>query len=68
MFRLRKILNPPAVDNSKLAKTARCDIDFVGTPDTGMSKAQTVFFIGLIVLLCGVGIVYANAKPIEVES
>ena len=33
--------------------------------DTGMSKAQTIYFIGLIVLLCGVGIVYANAKPVE---
>ena len=30
-----------------------------------MSAAQTIYFIGLIVLLCGVGIVYANAKPIE---
>ena len=40
-------------------------IDFVGTPDTGMNTAQTIYFIGLIVLLCGVGIVYANAKPVE---
>ena len=30
-----------------------------------MSTAQTIYFIGLIVLLCGVGIVYANAKPAE---
>ena len=37
----------------------------VGTPDTGMSASQTIYFIGLIVLLCGVGIVYANAKPVE---
>ena len=37
----------------------------IPTPDTGMSVAQTVYFIGLIVLLCGVGIVYANAKPVE---
>ena len=40
-------------------------IEFVGAPDTGMNTAQTIYFIGLIVLLCGVGIVYANAKPIE---
>ena len=40
-------------------------IEVIGTPDTGMSKAQTIYFIGLIVLLCGVGIVYANAKPVE---
>ena len=40
-------------------------VEFVGTPDTGMNKAQTIYFIGLIVLLCGVGIVYANAKPVQ---
>lgn len=40
-------------------------IDVVGAPDTGMTTAQTIYFIGLIVLLCGVGIVYANARPAE---
>ncbi len=40
-------------------------IEVVGAPDTGMNTAQTIYFIGLIVLLCGVGIVYANAKPVE---
>ncbi len=44
---------------------ANASIDVVGAPDTGMSTAQTIYFIGLIVLLCGVGIVYANAKPAE---
>lgn len=39
--------------------------DIVGSPDTGMNAAQTIYFIGLIVLLCGVGIVYANTKPVE---
>lgn len=39
--------------------------DFSIVPDTGMNTAQTIYFIGLIVLLCGVGIVYANAKPVE---
>lgn len=34
-------------------------------PDTGMSVAQIVYFIGLIVLLTGVGIIYVNAKPAE---
>ena len=43
-------------------------IDFAATPPTGMSKAQTIYFIGLIVLLCGVGIVYANAKPAQSEE
>lgn len=32
-------------------------------PDTGMGIAQTIYFMGLILLLSGVGIVYANAKP-----
>lgn len=49
-------------------ETASLSIDFVGSPNTGMSKAQTVFFIGLVVLLCGIGIIYANAKPVEVQS
>ena len=40
-------------------------ISIVGSPDTGMNAAQTIYFIGLIVLLCGVGIVYANTKPVE---
>lgn len=39
--------------------------NIVGSPDTGMNAAQTIYFIGLIVLLCGVGIVYANTKPVE---
>ena len=33
------------------------------TPDTGMNLAQSIYFIGLVVLLCGVGIIYANVKP-----
>ena len=33
--------------------------------DTGMNVVQTIYFVGLIVLLCGIGIVYANAKPVE---
>jgi len=45
----------------------KIEAEFVGTPDTGMNTAQTIYFIGLIVLLCGVGIVYANAKPVQVK-
>lgn len=36
--------------------------------DTGMSVAQIVYFIGLIVLLTGVGIIYVNAKPAEIKQ
>ncbi|MBR2248672.1 MAG: thioester domain-containing protein [Bacilli bacterium] len=31
-------------------------------PDTGMNAAQSVYLIGLVILLCGLGIIYANAK------
>ena len=54
-----------SIDDATRIFVKGTDYDLVGTPDTGMSAAQTIYFIGLIVLLCGVGIVYANAKPIE---
>ncbi len=44
------------------------EVEFVGTDNTGMTAVQTIYFIGLIVLLCGVGIVYANAKPVQVKQ
>ncbi|MBQ3307057.1 MAG: hypothetical protein IJG68_02565 [Bacilli bacterium] len=62
---LQKVVVVTGTENYE---TANLVIDFVGTPDTGMSKSQTVFFIGLIVLLCGIGIIYANSKPVEVQS
>lgn len=37
----------------------------VTPPDTGASTSQTIYFIGLIVLLCGVGIIYANSKAVK---
>lgn len=40
-------------------------LDVVKAPDTAMSSVQTIYFIGLVVLLCGIGIIYANAKPVE---
>ena len=48
-------------------KTDQSGIQFniIGAADTGMNAAQTIYFIGLIVLLCGIGIVYANTKPVE---
>ena len=46
-------------------------IDLVYTPsvpDTSMSAAQSIYFIGLVILLCGLGIIYANAKPKTTEE
>ena len=36
-------------------------------PDTRMSVTQSVYFIGLVILLCGIGIIYANTKPSKSE-
>ncbi len=65
------IVFAPATNHQKVVGLGPVDIpsgiqfDIVGSPDTGMNAAQTIYFIGLIVLLCGVGIVYANTKPVE---
>lgn len=52
------------IRNKTLSKPLEIDLDYTpDVPDTGMGVAQTIYFIGLILLLSGVGIVYANAKP-----
>ena len=56
------------IEGNEGYESATEKVDFVGSPNTGMNQAQTIYFIGLIVLLCGVGIIYANAKPVEVEE
>lgn len=46
------------------------EIDLTYTPDvpdTGMNTTQSVYFIGLVILLCGMGIIYANARPRKSE-
>ncbi len=51
-------------------RPAEYDFELTPAPDTASksSMAQTMYFIGLIVLLCGVGIVYANAKNAKVKE
>ena len=61
---VQKIVSVMAAD---VYEDASIELEVVGTPDTGMNTAQTIYFIGLIVLLCGVGIVYANAKPVQAK-
>lgn len=52
--------------NNNINKGAEIPLNYTpSVPDTGMSTAQTVYFIGLIILLSGVGIIYANVKPEE---
>lgn len=51
---------------SNVQKGAEIPLNYTpDVPDTGLSTAQTVYFIGLIVLLSGIGIIYANVKPSE---
>ncbi len=52
--------------NNNISRGADIPLDYTpDVPDTGMNTAQTVYFIGLIILLSGVGIIYANVKPAE---
>ena len=57
-----------ALKNVPTTRPAIYNLDITPSPDTGSSMAQTIYFIGLIVLLCGVGIVYANAKSSQVKE
>ena len=52
------------IKNDVISRPLNFKLDYTPeVPDTGMNTAQTIYFIGLIVLLSGVGIIYANAKP-----
>lgn len=53
------------VTNTTVADDDSLVLEVTKSPDTSMNSVQTIYFIGLIVLLCGIGIIYANAKPVE---
>lgn len=53
--------------NSKSISTG-IDFEIAPTSDTGVNIGQTIYFIGLIILLCGVGIIYANAKTTQTQE
>lgn len=69
----RNVLDTESVHRQKIVTVTGTSRDIssgatfqiVTSEDTGMTTAQTIYFIGLVVLLCGIGIVYANAKPAE---
>lgn len=60
-------------DHQDVVRRQLGDVDLYGqgsltlmsSPDTSASTSQTIYFIGLVVLLCGVGIIYANSKAIK---
>ncbi len=54
--------------NSTISKPLDIDLTYTpDVPDTSMSTTQSIYFIGLVILLCGIGIIYANAKPRKSE-
>ncbi|MBQ8132210.1 MAG: hypothetical protein IJ193_06945 [Bacilli bacterium] len=47
------------------------DVPIVYTPDipdTSITTAQSIYFVGLLILLTGVGIIYSNVKPSKANS
>lgn len=54
------------VEQHETKEGAQVKFDYVPeVPNTGMNTSQIIYFIGLVILVCGVGIVYANIKPKE---
>ena len=54
------------VEQAETKEGAQVKFDYVPeVPNTGMNTSQIIYFIGLVILVCGVGIVYANIKPKE---
>ena len=53
-----------AIDDEDISIPTSFEIEVAGVDDTGINVAHTIYFIGLVILLCGVGIIYANAKPL----
>lgn len=49
-------------------KQTGVDFEITKVPDTGISAAQSIYFVGLIILIAGVGIIYANVKPSKLQQ
>lgn len=62
---LQKVIT---VTGKKIEIEKGTSIEVVGAPDTAKNAIQILYFIGLIILLSGVGIIYANAKPVQVKQ
>lgn len=59
----QKVANVGIINRSE-DKPLNIQLDYTpDVPDTGMSTAQVIYFMGLVVLLSGVGILYVNTKP-----
>ena len=56
---LQKLIYP--TDNNRDI-TSELNIEVVGTPNTKLNSTKTFYFIGVIVLICGMGMVLVNSK------
>lgn len=61
----QKITNVKTVNNN-VNKALEIELNYTPkTPDTASTVSRSIYFIGLIILLSGAGIIYANVKPKE---
>lgn len=49
-------------------KDIQGSLDFQIVPDTASSLSKSIYYIGFIILLCGVGMIYANVRPKRQEE
>ena len=56
---LQKLIYP--TDNNRDI-VSELNIEVVGAPDTKISSSKTFYFIGVIVLICGMGMILVNSK------
>lgn len=49
-------------------KDIQGSLDLKIIPDTASSLSKSIYYIGFIVLLCGVGMIYANVRPKRQEE
>lgn len=43
-------------------------IQFTGAPSTGINMGPVIYFIGSVILLCGIGIIFVNTNPAKKEK
>lgn len=58
----------PSVLVGPETKDIQGSLDLKIIPDTASSLSKSIYYIGFIVLLCGVGMIYANVRPKRQEE
>jgi len=56
-------------ENKTATVTQNFNVSYkVSVPNTGKNSSLALYIIGLIVLLSGIGVIYANVKPVNVKK